>query len=63
MPLGQPVSEEPGRDAWADRIGDAVKGLFLLARSTAADLESAAEAGGSCLIAATALGGRFAAAC
>jgi acyl transferase domain-containing protein/NAD(P)H-dependent flavin oxidoreductase YrpB (nitropropane dioxygenase family)/acyl carrier protein len=61
MPMGQPASDEPGDDRWADRMGDAVKGLFLLARSTAADLESAAEAGGSGLIAATGLGGRFAA--
>ncbi len=38
-----------------------MKGLFLLARATAADLDSAADAGGSCLIAATAMGGRFAA--
>ena len=35
-------------------------GLFLLAKGTAADLEAAARSGGSCLIAATALGGRFA---
>ena len=39
-----------------------MKGLFLLAKATAADLENAARAGGSCLIAATALGGRFASA-
>jgi NAD(P)-dependent dehydrogenase (short-subunit alcohol dehydrogenase family) len=61
MPLGQPMPEDlGGGQVWADRIGDAVKGLFLLAKATAADLESAAEAGGSCLIAATALGGRCA---
>ncbi len=34
----------------------------MLARATVADLEAAAKAGGSCLIAATALGGRFASA-
>ena len=60
MPLGQPASGDPGGECWSERIGDAVKGLFLLARATAADLESAAGAGGSCLIAATAMGGRFA---
>jgi len=47
---------------WSGRVGDELKGLFLLAKATAADLESAARAGGSCLIAATALGGRFASA-
>jgi NAD(P)-dependent dehydrogenase (short-subunit alcohol dehydrogenase family) len=39
-----------------------VKGLFLLAKAMATDLENAARAGGACLIAATALGGRFASA-
>ena len=61
MPLGQAAPAGSGVEDWSDRMGDAVKGLFLLAKSTAADLESAAEAGGSCLIAATAMGGRFAA--
>ena len=37
-----------------------MRGLFLLAKATASDLESAALAGGACLIAATAMGGRFA---
>jgi NAD(P)-dependent dehydrogenase (short-subunit alcohol dehydrogenase family) len=60
LPLGQPMSDGPECDRWTDRIGDAVTGLFLLAKSTAADLESAAHAGGSCLIAAMALGGRIA---
>ncbi len=41
-------------------MGTEVRGLFLLAKAVAADLESAARAGGSCLIAATGLGGRFA---
>ncbi len=61
MPIGQAAPAGSGGEDWSDRLGDAVKGLFLLAKSTAADLESAAEAGGSCLIAATAMGGRFAA--
>ena len=45
MPLGQPASGDPGGEGWSERIGEAVKGLFLLARSTAADLESAAGGG------------------
>ena len=60
LPLGQATSGDPGGPCWSERVGDAVKGLFLLAKGTAADLEAAARAGGSCLIAATALGGRFA---
>ena len=62
LPLGQATSGDPGGPCWSERVGDAVKGLFLLAKATAADLEAAARAGGSCLIAATAMGGRFAAA-
>jgi acyl transferase domain-containing protein/NAD(P)H-dependent flavin oxidoreductase YrpB (nitropropane dioxygenase family) len=45
---------------WSGR--DELKGLFLLAKAAAADLDLAARAGGSCLIAATSLGGRFASA-
>ncbi len=45
---------------WAGRLGTEVRGLFLLAKAVATDLERAARAGGSCLIAATAMGGRFA---
>ena len=45
---------------WSARIGAEVRGLFLLAKAAAGDLERAARAGGSCLIAATAMGGRFA---
>ncbi len=37
-----------------------MKGLFLLAKAMAPDLETAARAGGACLVAATALGGRLA---
>ena len=43
-----------------DASGTEVRGLFLLAKAAATDLETAARAGGSCLIAATAMGGRFA---
>src|SRR5262249_58023800 len=62
LPLGQSLAGAPDGSDWAERTGEAVKGLFLLAKATAADLEAAAQAGGACLIAATALGGRFAAA-
>ncbi len=47
---------------WEERIGTELKGLFLLAKATAPDLEKAALEGGACLIAATSLGGRFASA-
>jgi NAD(P)-dependent dehydrogenase (short-subunit alcohol dehydrogenase family) len=47
---------------WRERIGTEVRGLFLLARAAASDLERAAEQGGACLIAATAMGGAFASA-
>jgi acyl transferase domain-containing protein/NAD(P)-dependent dehydrogenase (short-subunit alcohol dehydrogenase family) len=60
LPLGQSTSGEPGLPDWPGRIGDAVKGLFLLAKAAASDLEAAAHRGGACLIAATSLGGRFA---
>ncbi len=60
LPLGQSSSGDPKGPCWSERIGDAVRGLFLLAKGTAADLERAAQAGGSCLIASTSLGGRFA---
>ena len=48
------------RDDWSARVGVEVKGLFLMAKAMAPDLENAARAGGACLIAATALGGRLA---
>jgi len=47
---------------WSARVGVEVRGLFLTAKAMAADLETAARAGGACLIAATALGGRYASA-
>ena len=49
---------DPAR--WADRMSAEVRGLFLLAKSMGGDLECAAERGGACLIAATAMGGCFA---
>jgi NAD(P)-dependent dehydrogenase (short-subunit alcohol dehydrogenase family) len=60
LPLreAQPAHLDP--HDWAARMGPEVKGLFLLARAAAVDLERAARLGGSCLIAATALGGSYA---
>jgi acyl transferase domain-containing protein/NAD(P)H-dependent flavin oxidoreductase YrpB (nitropropane dioxygenase family) len=60
LPLARLHGEPGARPEWAARIGAEVRGLFLLAKATASDLESAAKAGGACLIAATAMGGRFA---
>ena len=49
-------------DAWAARMGPEVRGLFLLARGAAEELERSAKVGGAFLIAATAMGGAFASA-
>ena len=48
---------DPAR--WASRMGPEVRGLFLLAKGAAGDLERAARRGGGALIAATGLGGTF----
>jgi acyl transferase domain-containing protein/NAD(P)H-dependent flavin oxidoreductase YrpB (nitropropane dioxygenase family) len=60
----QPLGEADGgrwfKREWSGR--DELKGLFLLAKAAATHLDHAARAGGSCLIAATSLGGRFASA-
>ena len=48
------------REAWSARVGPEVKGLFLLARAAAGDLERASLRGGAALVAATAMGGAFA---
>ncbi|MGC8640896.1 MAG: SDR family NAD(P)-dependent oxidoreductase [Isosphaeraceae bacterium] len=55
------ASRHPGTDpaAWVSRMTPEVRGLFLLAKAVAADLEQAAENGGACLIGATAMGGSF----
>ncbi|MDR3632777.1 MAG: SDR family NAD(P)-dependent oxidoreductase, partial [Isosphaeraceae bacterium] len=60
LPLARP--QEAGFDlsAWNERMGPELRGLFLLTRELADDLERAAQHGGACLIAATALGGAFA---
>jgi acyl transferase domain-containing protein/NAD(P)H-dependent flavin oxidoreductase YrpB (nitropropane dioxygenase family) len=61
---GLPLSDARGGvGTAAESCGtDQLKGLFLLAKAAASDLDRAARAGGSCLIAATALGGQFASA-
>ena len=58
------AARHPGTDpeAWAERMTVEVKGLFLLAKEVAADLDLAAGRGGACLIGVTAMGGRFASA-
>jgi NAD(P)-dependent dehydrogenase (short-subunit alcohol dehydrogenase family) len=68
-PLAGIIHARPLREARGGRRtnrewsgADELKGLFLLAKSAATDLDHAARTGGSCLIAATALGGRFASA-
>ena len=60
LPLGHAASSDRIAKDWSARVGVEVKGLFLMAKAMASDLEYAARAGGACLIAATALGGRFA---
>ncbi len=62
FPSGSAVRAIRIETDWSARVGVEVKGLFLMAKAMAADLENAAQAGGACLIAATALGGRFASA-
>ena len=60
LPLQSARIPEIDPAAWADRMSPEVRGLFLMAKGMAADLERAAERGGACLIATTAMGGRFA---
>jgi NAD(P)-dependent dehydrogenase (short-subunit alcohol dehydrogenase family)/acyl carrier protein len=60
LPLRETTPVGLDRTAWSARMEPELKGLFLLARAAAADLERAAKLGGSCLIAATALGGSYA---
>jgi acyl transferase domain-containing protein/NAD(P)H-dependent flavin oxidoreductase YrpB (nitropropane dioxygenase family) len=58
-----PLADGPGLDRimpdWSARVGVDVRGLFLLAKAMAPDLENAARDGGACLIAATAMGGQL----
>jgi NAD(P)-dependent dehydrogenase (short-subunit alcohol dehydrogenase family)/acyl carrier protein len=60
LPLRAQSAANLDREAWSDRIGPEVKGLFLLARAAAGDLEKASRRGGAALVAATAMGGTFA---
>ena len=60
LPLGHARDATGPEPDWAGRLSDEVRGLFLLAKAVASDLEHAARGGGACLIAATAMGGRFA---
>jgi acyl transferase domain-containing protein/NAD(P)H-dependent flavin oxidoreductase YrpB (nitropropane dioxygenase family)/NAD(P)-dependent dehydrogenase (short-subunit alcohol dehydrogenase family)/acyl carrier protein len=60
LPLQSARNPELDPAGWADRMNTEVQGLFLLAKGIAADLERAAKRGGACLVAATAMGGRFA---
>ncbi len=55
-------ASDPGLEpaAWVGRMDPEVQALFLMAKAMAGDLHRAADRGGACLIAATALGGRFA---
>jgi acyl transferase domain-containing protein/NAD(P)H-dependent flavin oxidoreductase YrpB (nitropropane dioxygenase family) len=62
LPLGRLRAGEPTESGWSERTRAEVRGLFLLAKEAVRDLEIAARSGGSCLIAATGLGGRFASA-
>jgi acyl transferase domain-containing protein/NAD(P)H-dependent flavin oxidoreductase YrpB (nitropropane dioxygenase family) len=59
LPLRSLPPADLDPSAWASRMGPEARGLFLLARASADDLARAAGLGGSCLVAATALGGAF----
>jgi acyl transferase domain-containing protein/NAD(P)H-dependent flavin oxidoreductase YrpB (nitropropane dioxygenase family) len=61
LPLQVAGETELDTQAWSARMGPEVRGLFLLAKAAAGDLERAAQCGGACLLAATAMGGTFAA--
>ena len=60
LPLAHPQGNPAAEPDWAGRIGAEVRGLFLLAKAAAVRSGIRRTAGGSCLIAATAMGGRFA---
>jgi acyl transferase domain-containing protein/NAD(P)H-dependent flavin oxidoreductase YrpB (nitropropane dioxygenase family) len=62
LALGKASGLDRIEPEWFARVDAEVKGLFLLAKAMAADLETAARQGGACLIAATDMGGRFASA-
>jgi acyl transferase domain-containing protein/NAD(P)H-dependent flavin oxidoreductase YrpB (nitropropane dioxygenase family) len=60
MPLRQVAFPDLEPSRWSEQLAHEVRGLFLLARAAARDLETASEQGGACLVAATAMGGAFA---
>ncbi|AGA29701.1 polyketide synthase family protein [Singulisphaera acidiphila DSM 18658] len=62
LPLQHGRSAGLDSQLWSARMGPESRGLFLLARAGADDLTRAAEQGGACLIACTAMGGSFASA-
>ncbi len=57
LPLRGDVSGSLDLGIWRNQFADQVKGLFLLAKSVAPDLQSTAQSGGACLLAATSLVG------
>jgi NAD(P)-dependent dehydrogenase (short-subunit alcohol dehydrogenase family) len=61
-PLRSLHATDLGPTAWTRIMNEDVRGLFLLARALGSDMERAAARGGSCLIAATAMGGQYASA-
>ncbi|WP_435010544.1 type I polyketide synthase [Tundrisphaera lichenicola] len=58
-----PLREAPGAgldpSAWATRMGEEVRGLFLLAKAAGPDLERASRQGDAAFVAATGMGGTF----
>ena len=60
LPLRECPPAGLDREAWTGRIGPEVKGLFLLAKAAAEDLERSSIRGGGALVAATSMGGTFA---
>ena len=59
LPLREAPSAGLDPSSWASRTGPELKGLFLLAKAGAADLERASRRGGGALVAASAMGGTF----
>jgi malonyl CoA-acyl carrier protein transacylase/NAD(P)-dependent dehydrogenase (short-subunit alcohol dehydrogenase family)/acyl carrier protein len=59
-PLRRDGLPEIDAEGWANRMMPEVRGFFLLTKAIGGDLERAAASGGACLIATTAMGGRFA---
>ena len=60
LPLRALPAANLDQQAWASRMGSEVKGLFLLAKAAAEDIERASRRGGGAIVAATAMGGSFA---